>query len=126
MTDGYAPYDDISSHCELVHLGCWAHARRYLIEAEEALPKAKRAEHPVAKFIERIGLLFSVEAQAKDMTATLRRVLRAERSRPILDELEGLLLHHLHTVLPTSLFGKALHYLHSQWPKLTRYVENAA
>ncbi|WP_230852150.1 IS66 family transposase, partial [Ralstonia solanacearum] len=25
-----------------------------------------------------------------------------------------------------SLFGKALHYLHGQWPKLTRYVENGA
>ncbi len=58
MTDGYAPYDDIAHRYELVHLGCWAHARRYLIEAEEALPKTKRAEHPVAGFIERIGKLF--------------------------------------------------------------------
>lgn len=44
----------------------------------------------------------------------------------MLGELEALLLQHLHTVLPQSLFGKALHYLHGQWTKLTRYVENGA
>ncbi|MHA6868719.1 IS66 family transposase, partial [Ralstonia pseudosolanacearum] len=126
MTDGYAPYDDIANRYKLVHLGCWAHARRYLIEAEEALPKAKRAEHPVAGFIERIGKLFAVEAQTKDMTAQQRQQVRAERSRPVLGELEALLLQHLHTVLPQSLFGRALHYLYGQWPKLTRYVENGA
>lgn len=40
MTDGYAPYDAVADRYELVHLGCWSHARRYLVEAEEALPKA--------------------------------------------------------------------------------------
>jgi len=37
MTDGYVPYDDIANRYGLMHLGCWAHTRRYLIEAEEAL-----------------------------------------------------------------------------------------
>lgn len=27
-------------------------------------------------------------------------------------------------MIPGSLLGKALHYLSSQWPKLTRFVEN--
>ena len=45
MTDGYAPYDDVANTYQLVHLGCWAHARRYLVEAEQALP---RATHEVA------------------------------------------------------------------------------
>ena len=35
-----------------------------------------------------------------------------------------MLLKHLHTVVPGSLLGKALHYLSAQWPKLKRYVEN--
>ena len=37
-----------------------------------------------------------------------------------------MLLKHLHTVVPCSLLGKALHYLSAQWPKLIRYVENGA
>ena len=44
----------------------------------------------------------------------------------MLAEIEALLLQHLHGVLPQSLFGKALHYLHGQGPKLIRYVENGA
>ncbi len=32
----------------------------------------------------------------------------------------------MHPVLPQSLFGKALHYLHGQWPKLIRYLDDGA
>jgi transposase len=126
MTDGYASYDEIARVNNLIHLGCWAHARRYLIEAEEALPKDKRAEHPVAQFLSRIGQLFAIEARTKDMASEQRQQVRAERSQPLLAELETLLLQYLHSVLPQSAFGKALHYLHGQWSKLVRYVENGA
>ena len=128
MTDGYEPYNEVARGHGLVHLGCWAHARRYLIEAEQAIPKAQRAEHPVTEFITRIGKLFAVEAKAQDagMTPAERQGLRKEFSRPLLAEIEELLLRHLHTVLPQSLFGKALHYLHGQWPKLLRCFEDGA
>ncbi|MDH2240286.1 IS66 family transposase [Pigmentiphaga sp. GD03639] len=126
MTDGYAPYDAVAERYGLVHLGCWAHARRYLIEAQEALPKAQQQGHPAAACIEGIGKLFAVEQQAKDMTPEQRQQLRAAQSRPVLAEIETLLTQHLHSVLPQSLFGKALHYLHGQWPKLIRYVDNGS
>ncbi|CAJ0808549.1 IS66 family transposase ISAeh1 [Ralstonia psammae] len=77
----------------------------------------------MAGFIERIGMLFVIEAQTKEVAVQQRQQVRAEQSRPVQSELETLLLH---TVLPQSLFGKALHYLHGQWTKLTRYVENGA
>ena len=126
MTDGYEPYNEVARVHALLHLGCWAHARRYLIEAEQAIPKPHRAEHPVTGFITRIGKLFAVEAKAQDagMTPTERQRLREEFSRPLLAEIEERLLRHLHTVLPQSLFGKALHYLHGQWPKLLRCFDD--
>jgi transposase len=34
------------------------------------------------------------------------------------------LVAHLHTVMPGSLLGKALHYMSSQWGKLSLYVED--
>lgn len=128
MTDGYEPYNEVARTHELVHLGCWAHARRYLVEAQHSLPKEQRAEHPVSGLITRVGRLFAVEAQAQQaaMTAQARKRLRDAHSRPLLAEIEDLLLRHLHTVLPQSLFGKALHYLHGQWPKLIRYLDNGA
>ena len=32
--------------------------------------------------------------------------------------------YHLLSVLPQSLLGKALHYLHEQWPKLIRFLDD--
>ena len=127
MSDGYEVYNAIAATHGLVHLGCWAHCRRYFVEAEAVLPKeARSAEQPATRFIAAIGELYGVETRAKEMTPEERCKLRTERSRPILCRVEGLLHQHLHTVTPGSLLGKALHYLAHQWPKLTRYVENGA
>ena len=127
MTDGYEVYNGIAQTNALVHLGCWAHARRYFVEAEAVLPKdARSPEQPATQIIAAIGELYAVEKQADRMSAIERGHLRSERSRPILARIEEMLLRHLHSVTPGSLLGKALHYLHGQWPKLIRYVENGA
>jgi transposase len=128
MTDGYEPYNEVACIHHLVHLGCWTHARRDLVEAGQAIPKLNRAEHPVTGFLLRIGKLFAIEAKAQDagMTPTERQGLREELSRPLLAEIEDLLLRHLHTVLPQSLFGKARLYVHGQWPKLLRCFADGA
>jgi hypothetical protein len=67
-----------------------------------------------------------VEAQSTDLSAEQRQQRRHARSRPVLAQIEALLLQHLHTVLPQSALRRALHYLHKQWPKLIRYVDNGA
>jgi transposase len=61
-------------------------------------------------FITRIGHLFALEARAQDagIAPAARQRLREEYSRALLAEIEDLLLRHLHTVLPQSLFRKAL------------------
>jgi hypothetical protein len=84
---------------------------RYLVEAEQALPKDKRPDHPVTGFLQRIGKLFAIESHTLKMKPEQRQQVRAEQSQPLLAEIETMLLQHLHTVLPQSLFGKALHYL---------------
>jgi len=125
MSDGYEVYNAIAAARGAVHLGCWAHARRYFVEAEAVIPKAARGPEQLAtQFIAAMGELYAIEAQAKDLGAEQRRQRRQEQSRPVLAKIEGLLVQHLHTVTPGSLLGKALHYLSSQWPKLTRFVEN--
>ncbi|MBO7782992.1 IS66 family transposase [Burkholderia pseudomallei] len=127
MSDGYEPYNDVAEKNQLVHLGCWAHARRYLIEAEENLPKAQRGrDHPVSEFIRLIGQLFAIESRCEGMAPADRLLARQSESRAILEQIEAMLLRQLHAVLPQSAFGKALHYLQGQWPKLIRYVENGA
>ncbi len=125
MSDGYEVYGGIAEANGLTHLACWAHCRRYFVEAEAVIPKAARsAEHIATQFIAAIGELYAVESRARDLDAPAHQALRAEHSRPVLQRIEAMLLTHLHTVVPGSLLGKALHYLSAQWPKLTRYVEN--
>lgn len=125
MTDGYEVYNGIAKSHALVHLGCWAHCRRYFIEAESALPKSARGpDQPATKFIVAIAELYAIEARAREMTPVERGQLRSMQVPPVLDKIEGLLHHHLHSVTPNSLLGKALHYLQGQWPKLIRYIEN--
>ena len=73
-----------------------------------------------------IGKLYHVEAQARraglDVPALHRQ--RQEHSVALLKKIEELMLANLHTVLPSSLMGKALHYMAGQWPKLGRFVED--
>ncbi len=127
MTDGYEVYNGIARTHALVHLGCWAHCRRYFIEAEAALPRQARSpEQPATQFIAAIAELYAVESRAKEMTPVERGQLRDTHSRPVIVKIRDLLLSHLHSVAPNSLLGKALHYMEGQWPKLNRFVENGA
>jgi transposase len=127
MSDGYEVYNGIVAGRGLIHLGCWAHARRYFVEAEVVIPKSARGPEQLAtQFIAAIGELYAIESTAKDLTAEQRALQRQQHSKPVLAKIEALLLAHLHTVMPGSLLGKALHYLSSQWPKLIRFVDNGA
>lgn len=127
MSDGYEVYNGIAHAHRLIHLGCWAHARRYFVEAEAILPKpARRPDQLATQFIAAIARLYAVEAKARGKTVADRAQLREAASRPILAEIQHLLVTHRHRVTPGSLLGKALHYLEAQWPKLIRYVEHGA
>ena len=127
MSDGYEPYAAIAEQHRLVHLGCWAHCRRYFNDALQAMPKDKLGpEQLPARFIELIGRLYKVEADARrdHLDARALQEQRAQHSKPVLEQIEALALQHLHGVLPGSLLGKALHYVTAQWPKLVRYVHD--
>ena len=129
MSDGYEVYNQIARLHQLVHLGCWAHCRRYFIEALDALPKhARTSEQPAVQFIELIGQLYAVESRADDckMDPQARLDERQRHSVPVLERIQALLLTYLHAVVPGSLLGKALHYLSAQWLKLSRFVTDGS
>lgn len=125
MSDGYEVYNGIAKAGGLTHLGCWVHARRPFIKAEDAIPKAARSQDQLAsRFVRLIGKLYRAEALAKDWAPQRRLRLRSRYSRAVVREIEGLLLTHLHRVAPSSLLGEAMHYLHGQWPKLVRFLDS--
>ena len=127
MTDGYEPYNDIARRHRLVHLGCWVHARRYFVKAEDSVPKAVRTPDLLAtRFIKLIGKLFAAESRSEEWGQQRRQRLRQRYSARVLDAIHTLMLEQSPGVVPKSLLGKALTYLRAQWPKLIRYVENGS
>jgi transposase len=115
----------------VVHVGCWAHARRKFDEALQVQGKnqkkgAKRSKkHSKAEQgLRFIGKLYRIERETAAMSADERHRSRHERSRPIVDQLRTWLDASVGPVPPQSLTGKALSYLDKQWPKLVRYLED--
>ena len=123
QSDGYGSYNAVVAANGLKPLGCMAHARRRFDEAVKAQGKNKRrgkAWHGLAL----IQKLYRVEKLARPMTPEKRYRLRLEQAQPIFDEMRTWLEMTLPQVPPKNATGKALHYLHSQWDKLTRYLDD--
>lgn len=90
-------YDGIYAGKRIIELACWAHARRYFVDAESSDPISSKY------VLDQIGLLYDVEAAAKKISSEARRMMRQESSKPILDELETWLRARHTDVLPQEL-----------------------
>jgi transposase len=100
--------------------GCWAHARRGLVEASRA------GDRIALEGVRIIARLFVVERDATDAgdNAEQRRARRNEFSRPILDELKVWIARQKALAPPKTPLGKALGYLERQWPRLLLFLED--
>ena len=123
QTDGYAGYNAVIAKNKLVHVGCMAHARRKFSEALKAQGKNKPGGN-AHRGLALIQTLYRVEKQAREFEPDARHDHRQRHARPILDELRIWLDEALVQVPPTSATGKALNYLHREWPKLIVYLED--
>ena len=122
VADGYEGYQAICDENTLIRLGCWAHARRKFKEAKRAQPKGKtgKADQALA-FIQK---LYVIEKAIKDDPPDKRYEARQEHAKPALKKLHQWLEKSLPHTPPKTAMGKALGYLHNQWPRLIAYVEN--
>jgi transposase len=120
MVDGYEGYNPVCIKNNIVRLGCWAHARRKFIEAQQTQPKGKTGKADQA--LAYIQQLYRVEQNLKEKTTEEKLAVRQQQSQPIIDTLKQWLDKSLPQVPPKTALGKALHYLHTQWPRLINYV----
>ena len=118
MTDGYAGYREVVEKKELIHLVCWAHARRNFFEAKTTEPQLAEA------FLALIGKLYDVERIAKDknLTGSDRCGLRNQESARVLEEIRSLLQNPGKPILPRSPMGLAIAYAMNHWTKLNNYL----
>jgi transposase len=125
QVDGYSGYNGVVAEGGLVQLGCMAHARRKFSDAIKGQGKNKRAgkAHQGLAWIQK---LYRIEKQARtqQLAPADRKAYRQKHAVPILDKLRTWLDTSLPNMPPGTLTGKALNYLHNEWPKLIRYLED--
>lgn len=119
--DGYAGYEQLyRKDPPAVEVGCWSHARRYFVKAEESGDKRAR------RALIHIGALFAIEAQATNdgLDAEGRLRLRQERCPEPLRQLQETVGRLAPGVTPASPLGRAHTYLTNQWKALNRFRED--
>lgn len=127
QTDGYAGYDAFDETPEVVHVGCFAHARRKFDEALRGQGKGKKKspkQRLADQGLSRINKLFKIERSYKSASPEERHRLRQEKLAPLVHELREWTTAAMGRVPPQSLSGKAIDYLDGQWPKLVRVLED--
>ena len=123
QTDGYDGYNAVVAVGNLTHLGCFAHARRKFDEAIKAQGRQPRPglSHQGLALIQK---LYGVEKAVRHAEPMARYAYRLQHARPVLDEVRAWLTESLPQVPPQTATGKALNYLHNEWTKLIRYLDD--
>jgi transposase len=122
QTDGYQAYDDVGGP-KMVHVGCWAHARRKFVDAVKVNPRDVAAINMVT----RMDALFLVDrhARGEQLSVEERLALRREQASSWAEEIREECLSLRRTVLPKSTLGQAVTYTLNMWPKLRRCFDYA-
>ena len=124
QSDGYKGYDFLDKKKDIVHLGCWAHARRKFHEADRARGKKAKKTGSVTVALKYIKNIYRIEKELnlKNLSVQERVKWRKEKTQPILDDFEKWLQKKSVQVAPKSLLGKAVAYTLRQWHRLTKFV----
>jgi transposase len=122
QTDGYQAYDDIGGP-KMVHVGCWAHARRKFVDAVKLNPQDGEAINMVT----RMDALFLVDRHARQLQSSIqeRLALRREHADSWAIEIHDQCASLRKTALPKSALGQAVNYTLNMWPKLRRCFDYA-
>jgi transposase len=114
QTDGYGGYDAaVRGMPGIVHVGCFAHARRRFFEASKVTKKPQSAEEGM-KFIRK---LYNIEDDMRSQFNDDEEKFIAERKKhvePVLKEFKEWLIKRSLEVPPALLLGKAVSYSLSQ------------
>ena len=129
QTDGYSGYDFIDPIKRIMHMACWAHARRKFVAVVKAAGKPKEGSETkpglADQAVKYIRKLYKIERDTKEKGLTGEALVteRQEKAGPLLKEFKGWLDAKFEQVPPKSLLGKAMTYALNQWPRLIVWLE---
>jgi len=123
QTDGYEGYDSaLKGNFDIIHVGCFAHARRKFFEAS----KSAKKPHSALEGIKYIRKLYELEARLRKENLNEDDFLaeRKKQAEPILEMFKAWLDKRFVEVPSSLLLGKAISYTINQWDKLVMYLES--
>ena len=128
QTDGYKGYDFLEGVEDVILVACWAHVRRKFSDIIKAMGKNRKKSKRktcAEEALQMIRKLYAVEKQAKKAGLSIEqlRALRAEKSKPTLEEFRTWLEQHVSDFPESSKTGKAIRYALRLWPRLTPYAD---
>jgi len=127
QTDGYVAYktvagpagggDGTGEGVTLVH--CWAHCRRRFFDIAKAGPA------PIAReALQRIALLYDIEAEIRGKSAAERRAARQLRSKPLIEALKPWFEERAAELPRKSPLAEAIGYALNHWQGLVRFLDD--
>jgi transposase len=119
QVDGYAGYRRLAERGDVRLAFCWVHVRRnfYKLATPGPAPIASEA-------LQRIAALYAVEKDIRGRSADERRIVRQQRSRPLIDALEPWLRAKLGLISQKGKLAEAIRYALSRWEGLTRFLDD--
>jgi transposase len=124
QTDGYEGYDSAVKDMDgIIHVGCFAHARRKFYEASKTNKESLSAQEG----IKHIRKLYDIENELREKIKNNNDLFLSERKAragPVLEKFKAWLEKRKEEVPPSLLLGKAIHYSLGQWGKMTAYLES--
>ena len=114
QVDGYAGFEGLTGTGRITLAACWAHTRRKFCELHET-------GSPVAtEAIRRIGRLYEIEREIRGQPPDERQRNRQDRSRPIVEAMQGWLQEQLRCLPSRARLADAL----GRWPALIWFLDD--
>jgi transposase len=121
QVDGYAGFGrlvaDMGNVSQLAF--CWAHTRRkfYDIYAATQSPLAEEA-------LRQIAALYEIETEIRGQPAEVRRRVRQQRSRPLVEAMQAWLAETLGRISGRSALAQAIRYALNHWSGLILFLDD--
>ena len=123
QVDGYAAYKKLAAPTRpggpVTLAYCWSHLRRQFYEVYVG------GNAPIAtEALARIKLLYDIEAEVRGSPPELRRALRQQRSKPIVEALKPWFEDNLARMSKGSKLAEGIAYGLNHWDGLCRFLED--
>jgi transposase len=119
QVDGYGGYKVLARRNDVQLAFCWSHVRRKFYELATPGPA------PIAtEALTRIAELYRIEGEIRGRSAEERRMVRQQRSRPLIEALEPWLRTKLQLISQKTKLAEAIRYALSRWQGLCLFLND--